>query len=52
MRCTGIDLQESGHDGNWLIQVLFEYVLGMKLSIDYQTERICLSALHQSSGNS
>ncbi|KAG4383760.1 hypothetical protein GLYMA_13G152406v4 [Glycine max] len=49
---SGIDLQESGHDGNWLIQVLFEYVLGMKLSIDYQTERICLSALHQSSGYS
>ncbi|KAK7394880.1 hypothetical protein VNO78_15421 [Psophocarpus tetragonolobus] len=48
---SGIDLQESGH-GNWLIQVLFEYALGMKLSTDYQTGRICLSALHQSSGYS
>ncbi|OIW05455.1 hypothetical protein TanjilG_12046 [Lupinus angustifolius] len=37
---------------NWLIQALFEYALGMKLSTDHQTEQICLSALHQSSGNS
>ncbi|KAL2330434.1 hypothetical protein Fmac_018015 [Flemingia macrophylla] len=48
---SGIDLQESGQ-GNWLIQVLFEYALGMKLSTDYQSGRICLSALHQSSGYS
>ncbi|RDX72539.1 hypothetical protein CR513_47969, partial [Mucuna pruriens] len=48
---SGIDLQESGR-GNWLIQVLFEYALGMKLSTDYQTGQICLSALHQSSGYS
>jgi len=48
---TGIGLHESGH-GNGLIQVLFEYALGMKLSTDYQTGRICMSALHQSSGNS
>lgn len=48
---TGIDVQESGRR-NWLIQVLFEYALGMKLSTDYQTEGICLSAVHQSSGNS
>ncbi|XP_019456102.1 PREDICTED: uncharacterized protein LOC109356923 [Lupinus angustifolius] len=37
---------------NWLIQALFEYALGMKLSTDHQTEQICLSALHQSSGYS
>ncbi|WVZ05696.1 hypothetical protein V8G54_019042 [Vigna mungo] len=54
-RCTkandqsGIDLQESGHD-NWLIHVLFEYSLGMKLSIIDQSGQMCLSALHQSSG--
>ncbi|KAL2341825.1 hypothetical protein Fmac_009765 [Flemingia macrophylla] len=48
---SGIELQESDC-GNWLIQVLFEYALGMKLSTDYQTGRICLSALHQSSGYS
>ncbi|KAH1137140.1 hypothetical protein AAZX31_10G065000 [Glycine max] len=47
----GIDVQESGRR-NWLIQVLFEYALGMKLSTDYQTEGICLSAVHQSSGYS
>ncbi|KAG5003135.1 hypothetical protein JHK86_027274 [Glycine max] len=41
--------KESGRR-NWLIQVLFEYALGMKLSTDYQTEGICLSAVHQSSG--
>ncbi|XP_014490264.1 uncharacterized protein LOC106752996 isoform X1 [Vigna radiata var. radiata] len=56
-RCTkandqsGIDLQESGHD-NWLIHVLFEYSLGMKLSIIDQSGQMCLSALHQSSGYS
>ena len=49
---TGIDLQESDHDGNWLIRVLFENAMGMKLSTDYQNGRICLSALHESSGNS
>ncbi|XP_029127860.1 uncharacterized protein LOC109802535 isoform X1 [Cajanus cajan] len=48
---SGIDLQESGH-GNWLIQALFVYALGMKLSTDYQSGRVCLSALHQSSGYS
>jgi len=48
---TGIDLHESGH-GNWLIQTLFEYALSMKLSLDYQAGRICLSALHGSSGKS
>jgi len=51
LRFTGIDLQESGHD-NWLIHVLFEYALGMKLSIIDQSGQMCLSALHQSSGNS
>ncbi|CAJ1815128.1 unnamed protein product [Sphenostylis stenocarpa] len=56
-RCTkandqsGIDLQESGHD-YWLIHVLFEYALGMKLSIVSQSGQIFLSALHQSSGYS
>ncbi|KAE9595243.1 hypothetical protein Lal_00018824 [Lupinus albus] len=39
-------------NGNWLIQALFEYALGMKLSTDHQTGQICLSALHQSSGYS
>ncbi|KAG4922332.1 hypothetical protein JHK82_051303 [Glycine max] len=48
---SGIDLHESGH-GNGLIQVLFEFALGMKLSTDYQTGRVCMSALHQSSGYS
>ncbi|TKY65586.1 hypothetical protein E2542_SST08446 [Spatholobus suberectus] len=48
---SGIDLLESEH-GNWLIQVLFEYALGMKLSTDYQIGQMCLSALHQSSGYS
>ncbi|XP_061339654.1 uncharacterized protein LOC133286276 isoform X2 [Gastrolobium bilobum] len=48
---SGVDLQESGNC-YWLIQALFEYALGMKLSTDYQTGRICLSALHQSSGYS
>ncbi|KAE9590469.1 hypothetical protein Lal_00023138 [Lupinus albus] len=42
-------LQKSGH---WLIQALFEYALGMKLSADHQTGQICLSALHLSSGYS
>ncbi|XP_057754154.1 uncharacterized protein LOC130973576 isoform X1 [Arachis stenosperma] len=37
---------------NWLIQELFEHALGMKLSADYQTGTISLSALHQSSGYS
>lgn len=48
---TGVDLQESGHR-DWLIQALFEYTLDMKLSTDYQTGWLCLSALHESSGNS
>ncbi|CAJ1961814.1 unnamed protein product [Sphenostylis stenocarpa] len=48
---SGTDLQDSGR-GDWLIQVLFEYALGMKLSTYNQTGRICLSALHQSSGYS
>ncbi|XP_014490265.1 uncharacterized protein LOC106752996 isoform X2 [Vigna radiata var. radiata] len=43
--------KESGHD-NWLIHVLFEYSLGMKLSIIDQSGQMCLSALHQSSGYS
>lgn len=47
---TGVGSQESEHR-SWLIQALFEYALGMKLSSDYQTGRISLSALHQSSGN-
>jgi len=51
LRFTGIDLQESGHDSR-LIHVLFEHALGMKLSIIDQSGQICLSALHQSSGNS
>ncbi|XP_028782890.1 uncharacterized protein LOC114738979 isoform X2 [Neltuma alba] len=42
---SGVNLQER----NWLVQALFEHVLGMKLSTDYQTERVCISALHQSS---
>ncbi|KAL6561006.1 hypothetical protein OROGR_003796 [Orobanche gracilis] len=42
-------LRKSDH---WLIQALFEYALGMKLSTDHQTGQICLSALHQSSGYS
>ncbi|QCD76815.1 uncharacterized protein LOC114187314 isoform X2 [Vigna unguiculata] len=48
---SGIDLQETGH-GDWLIPVLFEYVLGMKFSTYCQAGRICLSALHLSSGYS
>ncbi|KAJ1426795.1 hypothetical protein SESBI_10047 [Sesbania bispinosa] len=48
---SGVDIHASGHC-NWLIQALFEYALGMKLSTDYQTGQICLSALHQSSGYS
>ncbi|KAK7262318.1 hypothetical protein RJT34_29885 [Clitoria ternatea] len=51
---SGVDLQKSDNS-DWLIQVLFEYALGMKLSTHstkYQTgqTQICLSALHQSSG--
>ncbi|KAK4279956.1 hypothetical protein QN277_011649 [Acacia crassicarpa] len=45
---SGVNLLER----NWLVQALFEHVLGMKLSTDYQTERVCISALHQSSGYS
>ncbi|XP_028778044.1 uncharacterized protein LOC114734590 [Neltuma alba] len=45
---SGVNLQER----NWLVQALFEHVLGMKLSTDHQTERVCISALHQSSGYS
>ncbi|MED6160175.1 hypothetical protein PIB30_048844 [Stylosanthes scabra] len=37
---------------NWLIRELFEHALGMKLSVQYQTGSISLSALHQSSGYS
>ncbi|KAJ1414857.1 hypothetical protein SESBI_18532 [Sesbania bispinosa] len=48
---SGVDIHASGHC-NWLIQALFEYAMGMKLSTDYQTGQICLSALHQSSGYS
>ncbi|XP_014518115.1 uncharacterized protein LOC106775498 isoform X1 [Vigna radiata var. radiata] len=48
---SGLDLQETGH-GDWLIPVLFEYALGMKFSTYCQTGRICLSALHLSSGYS
>ena len=48
---TGIGMQEYGQS-NWLVQALFEYVLGMKLSTDSQTGRVCISALHPSSGNS
>ncbi|KAK8466364.1 hypothetical protein PHAVU_008G074800 [Phaseolus vulgaris] len=56
-RCTkandqsGIALLESGHD-SCLIHVLFEYALGMKLSIIDQSGQMCLSVLHQSSGYS
>ncbi|KAK7374160.1 hypothetical protein VNO80_07586 [Phaseolus coccineus] len=56
-RCTkandqsGIDLLESGHD-SCLIHILFEYALGMKLSIIDQSGQMCLSVLHQSSGYS
>lgn len=45
---SGANLQER----NWLVQALFEHVLGMKLSTDYQTGRVCISAIHQSSGYS
>ncbi|KAK7259264.1 hypothetical protein RIF29_24866 [Crotalaria pallida] len=44
-------LQKSDHC-DWIIQTLFEFALGMKLSADHQTGQICLSALHQSSGYS
>ncbi|MCH92101.1 putative titan9, partial [Trifolium medium] len=48
---SGVDLQESGRR-NWLVHALFEYTLDMKLSTDNQTGRLCLFAMHQSSGNS
>ncbi|KEH19512.1 titan9, putative [Medicago truncatula] len=48
---SGVDTQESDHQ-NWLVHALFEYTLDMKLSTDCQTGRLCLSAMHQSSGNS
>jgi hypothetical protein len=48
---TGVDLHESGRR-NWLVHALFEYTLDMKLSTDNQTGRLCLLAMHQSSGNS
>lgn len=37
---------------NCLFQELTEYVLGLKFSIVDKTEEICISAMHQSSGNS
>ncbi|AET02966.1 hypothetical protein MtrunA17_Chr8g0359191 [Medicago truncatula] len=48
---SGVDTQESDHQ-NWLVHALFEYTLDMKLSTDCQTGRLCLSAMHQSSGYS
>ncbi|GAU13157.1 hypothetical protein TSUD_179000 [Trifolium subterraneum] len=48
---SGVDLQESGRC-NWLVHTLFEYTLDMKLSTDNQTGRLCLFAMHQSSGYS
>ncbi|CAJ2671111.1 unnamed protein product [Trifolium pratense] len=48
---SGLDLQESGRN-NWLVHALFEYTLDMKLSTDNQTGRLCLFAMHQSSGYS
>ncbi|WJX82410.1 hypothetical protein P8452_65175 [Trifolium repens] len=48
---SGVDLHESGRR-NWLVHALFEYTLDMKLSTDNQTGRLCLLAMHQSSGYS
>ncbi|KAI4352300.1 hypothetical protein L6164_006565 [Bauhinia variegata] len=51
---SGVVLEKNGSvlSDNRLIQALFEYVLGMKLSTDSQTGRMSISALHQSSGYS
>ncbi|GAU10040.1 hypothetical protein TSUD_416280 [Trifolium subterraneum] len=48
---SGVDLQEIGRH-SWLVHALFEYTLDMKLSTDNQTGRLCLFAMHQSSGYS
>ena len=36
---------------NCTFQALVEYLVGMKFSTVTQSERICISAVHQSSGN-
>ncbi|KAI4346786.1 hypothetical protein L6164_007654 [Bauhinia variegata] len=51
-RSGALEKNGSVLSGNRQIQALFEYVLGMKLSTDYQTGRMSISALHQSSGYS
>lgn len=44
-------LKESG-SANCFFQAFVEYLVGMKLSAVNQTQGMCISALHQSSGNS
>jgi predicted component of type VI protein secretion system len=41
---------ESG-PANLQFQALLEYLVGMKLSAVNQNDEVCISALHQSSGN-
>ena len=41
---------ESG-PANFQFQALLEYLVGMKLSAVNQNDEVCISALHQSSGN-
>ncbi|XP_065867562.1 uncharacterized protein [Euphorbia lathyris] len=48
---SGVDVEDSGHI-TCQFQTLIEYLLGMKLCADYQTDRKCILALHESSGYS
>jgi len=48
---SGGALKESG-SANCFFQAFVEYLVGMKLSAVNQTEGMCISALHQSSGYS
>lgn len=47
----GGDVNPTGQ-ANCLFQVLVEYLVDLKFSTVSQTEEICISAVHQSSGNS
>lgn len=50
--CSSGGAEIDSGPANCLFQALVEYLVGMKLSTFNQTEGTCISALHQSSGNS
>ncbi|GMJ07062.1 TITAN9 [Hibiscus trionum] len=50
--CKGSISANATDCGTCLFQALIEYLVGMKLSTVNQTEGLCISALHQSSGYS